>query len=178
MSDGRIGEVYLESTLFRFRTLKGLGEGAIEQLSADELTTTSGTESNSIAVIMQHLHGNMMSRWTKFLTSDGEKPSRDRDQEFELQPDLTREDRMQRWNEGWACLLGAVESLKPEDLAERVRIRGQELFALDAIQRQVAHIGYHVGQIVMLAKDLRGSDWVTLSVARGQSLQYRPSGRD
>jgi hypothetical protein len=128
-------------------------------------------------VLVKHLHGNMMSRWTDFLTSDGEKPWRDRDGEFE--PDtLRRSQLMKRWDEGWACLFDALSKLRPKDLGKPVTVRGSEISALDAILRQLSHYASHVGQIVFLAKQLRGADWRTLSIPRGQSKSYSPKGRD
>ncbi len=172
MSDN-LGTIYLESAIRRFRTHKHLAEGALNQLTDEQLLVTPGDASNSIAVILQRLHGNMISRWTDFLTTDGEKASRDRDGEFVLDPALNREERMRRWEEGWACLFGALESLKPEDLGREVTIRGEALGVLDAIERQVFHIAYHIGQILYAAKILSGEKWKYLSIAPGQSLQYR-----
>jgi hypothetical protein len=164
--------------LYRFRAAKELGDKALAQLSDDDLRWRPDTESNSIAVVIQHLHGNMMSRWTDFLTTDGEKPTRNRDAEF-IEPErVERADLMQKWDEGWACLLSAIESLRPGDLLREVRIRGQELTAVDAILRQLSHVPYHIGQIVYLARMRRGADWKTLSIPRGGSGAYRPERRD
>lgn len=173
-----VGETYLESVRYRFRVHKKLAEGAMEQLSDDQLLFSPGQGSNCIAIILQHLHGNMMSRWTDFLTTDGEKPTRERDAEFVLDSSIDREERMRRWEEGWACLFEAIEPLTPEDLLEKVTIRGATLSVLDAIERQVFHIAYHVGQIVYVARLLSGPDWRYLSVEPGKSKQYRPRGRD
>lgn len=174
----KIAGVVLESALFRFRVLKKLGDGAIAQLEDDGLIQTFGHDQNSIAVIMQHLHGNMMSRWTDFLTSDGEKETRRRDAEFEFDASIGRVERERRWNEGWDCLFAAVESVPPGDITQEVKIRGQGLTAIDAINRQLTHVGYHIGQIVTLARQIKGEDWQTLSVARGASKAYKPVGRD
>lgn len=173
-----IGETYLESALYRFRVHKKLAEDALQQLNDDQLIRSPAAGSNSVAVILQHLHGNMISRWTDFLTTDGEKPTRRRDAEFVLDPSLSREERMRRWEEGWACLFGAVESLAPDDLLREVTIRGAPLGVLDAIERQGFHIAYHIGQILYIAKAFRGGDWRYLSIPPGKSDAYRPRGRD
>lgn len=173
-----VAETYLESVLFRFRGTKALGDKALTQLSEDDFAWTPGPESNSIAVIIQHLHGNMMSRWTDFLTSDGEKDWRNRDGEF-VEPSAADKDALlRRWEDGWACLLCAIESLKPGDLLRGITIRGETMSALDAINRQVAHVSYHIGQIAYLARMRRGDTWQTLSVPRGESKNYIPSKRD
>ena len=173
-----VGAAYLESVLFRFRGAKALGDKALAQLSAADLVWAPGAESNSIAVIVQHLHGNMMSRWTDFLASDGDKPWRDRDGEFVEPGTVDCDGLMRKWEEGWACLLNAIASLKPDDLLSNVTIRGESMGALDAINRQLAHVPYHVGQIVYLARMRKGAAWQTLSIARGESRNYRPSKRD
>lgn len=175
---GDLGAIYLDSALHRFRVHKKLTEAALEQLSDEQFVFTPGESSNSIAVILQHLHGNMISRWTDFLTTDGDKPTRDRDGEFILDPSLTREERMQRWEEGWQSLFSAIEPLQPDDLKRSVTIRGQSLGVLDAIERQVFHIAYHLGQILYVAKMLTGEQWRYLSIAPGKSGDYRPAARD
>lgn len=173
-----LAETYLDSALFRFRGTKSLGDKALAQLDNADLAWIPGSESNSIAVIIQHLHGNMMSRWTDFLTTDGDKPWRDRDGEFVEPSELNRDALLQKWELGWACLLEAIESLEPNDLTRDVSIRGEKMSALDAINRQIAHVAYHVGQIVYLARMRKGSAWQTLSIARGESKNYKPSKRD
>lgn len=173
-----IGATYLDSALFRFRGTKSLGDKALAQLDDADLTWIPDEESNSIAVIIQHLHGNMMSRWTDFLTSDGDKPWRDRDGEFVEPNQFDRDALLKKWENGWACLLEAIKSLKPDDLIRDVVIRGEKMNALDAINRQIAHTAYHVGQIVYLARMRKGNEWQTLSIARGQSKNYTPSKRD
>jgi hypothetical protein len=162
---------YLRDTISRFRFTKNLGDGALAQISEEHLHLAPDAESNSVAVIVKHLWGNMRSRWTDFLTTDGEKPDRHRDTEFEDdQPSKTLV--LERWQEGRACLLGALESLGPADVLRTVTIRAEPLTALSAIQRQLAHVSYHVGQIVYLAKLFRGTQWQSLSVPRGQSEQF------
>lgn len=178
MPQGDVAATFLESALFRFEGLKKLGDGALAQLEIEDLHASPGPESNSIAVILQHLHGNMRSRWTDFLTSDGDKPWRDRDGEFASCPDLTRDQLIGMWEEGWDCLLDALRALRPDQVLAPVVIRGQTLSALDAIHRQLAHYGYHVGQIVYLARMRRGHAWKTLSIPRGGSRNYVPTSRD
>ena len=173
-----LGEFYLDSALFRFRGTKSLGDKALAQLTDADLLWTPNAESNSIAVVIQHLHGNMMSRWTDFLTSDGDKPWRDRDGEFVEPSQLNRDALLKKWENGWACLLRAIESLTSDDLLREITIRGEKLNALDAINRQIAHVSYHVGQIVYLARMRKGTAWQTLSIARGESKNYKPSKRD
>lgn len=172
-----VGAVYLESVSFRFRANKKLAEGGLRQLSDEQLMFAPAPACNSIAVLLQHLHGNMVSRWTDFLTTDGEKPTRDRDAEFILDPSLSRKDRMERWEEGWRCLFDTLASLQPSDLEREVVIRGEKYTVLDAIERQVFHISYHVGQMLYIAKLLKQEGWTYLSIAPGQSRQHR-WGRD
>jgi Protein of unknown function (DUF1572) len=163
---------YLEEVRRQFRGYKRLGEGAIGQLKDEELFVALDPESNSVAVIVKHLAGNMRSRSTDFLTTDGEKPDRDRDQEFELSLETTRAGVMRWWESGWSCVVSAVEALRPEDVERTVTIRGEPHTVLQAINRQVAHYAYHVGQIVFLAKHLRSKDWKSLSIPRGQSEEF------
>lgn len=177
MDTKSIAELFLESTCFRFESLKKLGDGALAQVDGEDLTWAPDTESNSIAVTVKHLHGNMLSRWTDFLTTDGEK-NRDRDGEFEAEGTIDKTELLRRWEEGWRVLLDTLNSLRVEDLTKNVTIRGQELNVIDAIQRQLAHYAYHVGQIVLIAKHRAGARWQSLSIARGQSGEYRPMKRD
>jgi hypothetical protein len=170
-----LGRHYLADALKVFRSYKQLAERAVAQLSDEELFAAIDAESNSVAVIVKHLAGNMRSRWTDFLTSDGEKPDRDRDSEFVIDGQTSREDVMRWWEEGWRVVFGAVEPLRPEDLMRRVPIRGEPHTVVEAINRQLAHYAQHVGQIVFLAKHLRSSDWQTLSIARGQSAKFNAS---
>ena len=143
------------------------------QLKDEELFVTLDPESNSIAVIVKHMAGNMRSRFTDFLITDGEKPDRYRDQEFELSPATTRGDLTKWWAQGWARVFEAIESLKPEDLMLRVTIRGEPHTVLQAVNRQVAHYAYHTGQIVFLAKHLRSGGWRSLSIPRGKSEEFK-----
>ena len=158
-----------------FRAIKATGDGALAQLSLEEMLRIPAPEMNSVATIVKHLRGNMLSRWTDFLTSDGEKTTRDRDGEFES-PASTREEVLAQWEEGWACVLKALDALTPGDLARTVTIRGQAHSVVEAAHRQLQHYAYHVGQIVLLARWCRGTQWQTLSIARGKSKDYSPKG--
>jgi len=171
MSDD-IAAHYLDEARRQFRGHKRLGEGAIAQLTDDQLFVTLDPESNSVAIVVKHLVGNMRSRFTDFLTSDGEKPDRHRDQEFELTAKTTRSEIMQWWEQGWACVFAALDSLTPGDVIRTVYVRHEPHTVLQAVNRQLAHYAYHVGQIVFLAKHLRSTDWKTLSVPRGQSEEF------
>jgi hypothetical protein len=160
---------YLEEVRRQFRGYKKLAEGALAQITDQEMFLALDAESNSAAVIVKHMAGNMRSRFTDFLTSDGEKPDRHRDQEFEVDSGGTRAEVLARWEAGWASLFAAVDALKPEDVMRTVTIRGEPHTVLQALNRQVAHYAYHAGQMVFLAKHLRSQDWKSLSVPRGKS---------
>jgi Protein of unknown function (DUF1572) len=164
---------YLEEARRQMRGHKRLAEGAMAQLKDEELFITLDPESNSIAVLVKHMAGNMRSRFTDFLTTDGEKPDRYRDQEFELSPATTRADLTKWWEEGWARVFAAIEALKPEDVMRTVTIRGEPHTVLQAVNRQIAHYAQHTGQIVFLAKHIRSSAWKTLSIPRGKSESYK-----
>src|SRR6267154_2149209 len=172
MNDQSIGEHYLEDALRRFRDYKKLAECAFEQIDDEHFFRTIDDQSNSIAVNMKHMAGNMISRWTDFLTTDGEKPERDRDMEFEMLPGTTRADLLAYWEKGWKCVFAAVEPLQPDDLLRTIRIRGQDHTVIQAINRQLAHYAYHVGQIVFLAKHFKSSEWQSLSVPRNRSAKF------
>jgi hypothetical protein len=162
---------YLKDSLALFRHYKKLAERAMEQLDDEHLLTVLDEESNSIAIVAKHMSGNMLSRWTDFLTSDGEKPSRRRDLEF-VDPPATREALLAAWEEGWACLFTALEPLAEADLARTVTIRGEPHSVMQAINRQLSHYAYHCGQIVFLAKHLNASEWKALTVPRGKSEDF------
>jgi hypothetical protein len=162
---------YLEDCLALFRQYKGLAERAMAQITDEQLFATLDPESNSIAIIVKHLAGNMRSRWTGFLTTDGEKPDRRRDVEF-IDPPPTRRDVLEAWEDGWKRLFETLESLSEEDLKRTITIRGEAHSAMQAVNRQVAHYGLHVGQIVLLAKHFAGSGWKPVSVPRGQSAEF------
>jgi hypothetical protein len=166
--------MYLEDTRKMLVEYKRLADKAIAQLTdpEKELFFALDKESNSIAVIMKHMAGNMRSRWTDFLTSDGEKPDRMRDQEFELGVAENRERIFQIWESGWKVFLDAIDSLKPEDLMRTVTIRQQPHTVLQAINRQLTHYSSHIGQIIFLAKHIKFSDWKSLSVPRGKSEEF------
>jgi hypothetical protein len=160
--------VVLESVVATFRSTKALADRALEQLGDDDLHRAPTPESNSVAVIVQHVVGNLRSRFTDFLATDGEKPWRDRDSEF-VERGLSRADLLARWEEGWAVLFATLASLSDADLPRTVTVRGEPHTVARALDRQLAHYGYHVGQIVYVARWLRGSAWKTLSVPRGGS---------
>jgi uncharacterized damage-inducible protein DinB len=162
---------YVHDSLAVFRYYKHLAERAIEQVTDDQLTATLDSEMNSISTVVKHMAGNMRSRWTDFLTSDGEKPDRNRDSEF-VDPPCSRESLMALWEEGWSHVFSAMEGLSEEDLERRVTIRGEAHSVMQAINRQIAHYAYHCGQIVMLAKHFRHADWQSLSVPKGQSSEF------
>jgi hypothetical protein len=163
---------FLDDAMLQLRKLKTMAERAIAQIDDDSFFAALEQDENSIALIMKHVAGNMRSRWTDFLTSDGEKPDRNRDQEFELEDADTREHIMGRWEDGWARLFSAVQSLRPDDLAKTVAVRGEAHTVLEAIQRQLTHYAAHVGQVVLLSKHYAGSRWLTLSIPRGHSRDF------
>ena len=162
---------YLEDSISLFRHYKKLAEGAMEQVSDDELFQAFDEEMNSIAIIAKHMAGNMRSRWTDFLTSDGEKPNRNRDSEF-VDPPSTRAELMKMWNQGWDQVFEALEPLSDADMERKITIRGEPHSVMQAINRQIAHYAYHVGQIVFLAKHIKGSDWKSLSVPKNKSGEF------
>lgn len=162
---------YIEDSLSLFRYYKKLGEGAMAQVTDEQLLAALDPEMNSIAQIVKHMAGNMRSRWTDFLTSDGEKPDRHRDSEFE-QPPATRQALMEMWEAGWKCIFTALEPLSDSDLGRTVLIRGEAHSVMQAVNRQLAHYAYHAGQIVFLAKHLQHAGWKSLSVPRGQSGKF------
>ena len=167
----KFSTAYIEDSVSLFRYYKKLAEGAMEQVSDEQLFAALDEEMNSIAIIVKHMAGNMRSRWTDLLTSDGEKPDRNRDTEF-VAPPSTRKDLMQVWNDGWERIFEALEPLSNKDLEREVFIRGEAHSVMQAINRQMGHYAYHVGQIVYLAKHFAGPNWKTLSVPRRQSAEY------
>lgn len=166
-----LGQHYLKNVIAEFRALKKLGERAIAQLADEQFFVTLDPESNSVATLVKHIAGNMRSRWTDLLTSDGEKPDRQRDGEFILDAGTTRAAVSQWWEEGWQCLFTALEALQPDDLLRTVVIRLEDHTVVQAINRQLTHYATHVGQLIFLAKHLKSTAWQTLSVPRGQSEQ-------
>ena len=166
-----MNKIFLDSAIRRLRYYKDLGDKTFAQLNDEDFHFTPAEECNSIAIIIQHMHGNMLSRWTDFLTSDGEKDWRTRDAEFEQQP-LNKEQLLKLWEEGWKCFFDAVTALSAADFEKTVYIRSQPLSVVDAINRQLAHYPYHVGQIIYAAKIITNKNWQNLSVPRGKSAEY------
>ena len=162
---------YLDSAKRQFMMYKTLGEKAIAQIDDKELNWQANEDSNSIVSIVKHLWGNMLSRWTDFLTTDGEKPWRQRDAEFE-QEVLDREALMKKWNEGWQCVFDALNSITDDDLEKIIYIRNEGHTILEAINRQIAHYSYHVGQIVYISKLRSKEEWKSLSIPRNKSNEY------
>jgi hypothetical protein len=169
-----LGITMIEDTLLTFRRQKELAERALSQVDDQDFFRTIDAESNSIAIIVKHVGGNLKSRWTDFLTTDGEKPERDRDGEFLVADETNRRAIMGIWEAGWAALFNSFSLLRPADLLATVHVRGESLTAVAAMHRSVAHIAQHVGQIVLLAKHYRATDWKTLSIPRGQSQTWHP----
>jgi methionyl-tRNA formyltransferase len=162
-----LGNLFLDTVKEEFSRIKVRAEKAIAQVREDrQLHAKPDAESNSIASIVTHLSGNMLSRWTDFLTTDGEKPSRRRDAEFEPPETMTRTELLAAWEKGWACLFNAVDALTPADLGATVRVKGEEFSVLEAIVRQFSHYASHIGQIVFLAKHLEWERWQSLSIPR------------
>ncbi len=168
---------YVTDAVRQFRKLKDLAERARAQVTDEDLFTRLDEESNSIAIIMKHMAGNMRSRWTDFLTSDGEKPDRNRDREFVIEEGDTRDRIVERWNAGWRCLFEALAPLSAGDLDRTVLIRGEPHSVIEAINRQLTHYAYHVGQIVFLAKHYGANTWQSLSIPRGKSEESNAAMR-
>jgi hypothetical protein len=166
-----IEQIFLDSVIKRFNEYKNLGEKTFEQLREEEMHFQPNEASNSIAVIIQHLHGNMLSRWTNFLTEDGEKEWRKRDDEFEVHL-FSKQQLIDKWEEGWKVFLNALESLTAADLSKSITIRSQPLNVMDAINRQMAHYSYHVGQIVYLGRWMKQSEWKSLSIPKNKSNEF------
>lgn len=165
------GNVYLKVVLERFKNVKELGDKTINQLSEDNIHWILNEESNSIAVIVKHLSGNMVSRWSDFLTSDGEKSYRNRDQEFE-NTISSKQELIAIWEKGWNIFFDTLSDLREQDLLKNIYIRSESHTVIDAIERQMAHYAYHVGQIVYIGKQLKDKDWKSLSIPKGQSEEY------
>jgi len=169
---------FLADALAVFRKYKKLAEDTMAQLDDAEFFAQIDAEANSVAVIVKHLVGNMRSRWTDFLTTDGEKPDRERDAEFEIEAGATRAEVSEWWEAGWRCVFEAVEPLNSSDLARTVFIRGEPHTVVKAINRQLTHYAYHVGQIVLLAKHFKSEQWQSLSIPRGRSEVFNQAMRD
>ena len=175
MSTEAIVQNYLDDAIASLKTAKKLADKAVAQMKDDELFVTLDEESNSVAVIMKHMAGNMFSRWTDFLTSDGEKPDRNRDMEFVIESNTTKADVLDYWERGWACVFAALEPLTLADFEKTVMIRAEAHTIVQAINRQLMHYSYHIGQIVYLAKHFRSTEWTSLSVPRNKSAEFNAS---
>ncbi len=169
-----IKRIFLDSVIKRFKDQKELGDKTFDQLNDQQMHVSPNEASNSIAVIVQHLHGNMLSRWTNFLTEDGEKSWRQRDDEFEVHH-FSKEQLIDKWNEGWKVFLNSLESLEEDDLLITITIRNQALTVVDAINRQMTHYSYHVGQIVYLGRWMKDGEWKSLSIPKGASQEFNNS---
>ena len=172
MSSEAIVQNYLDDARSAMRAYKKLADKAIAQLKNDEFFITLDAESNSVAIVMKHMAGNMISRWTDFLTSDGEKPNRNRDMEFVIEQHTTKDDVIVYWERGWKCVFDALQPLSPEDCEKKVMIRGEEHTIVQAINRQLMHYAYHIGQIVFLAKHYRSAEWTSLSIPKNRSTDF------
>lgn len=171
-----IGKEFLNTAIRRLKYYKDLGDKTFAQLNDEQMHYAPNEESNSIAVIVQHISGNMLSRWTNFLTEDGEKEWRQRDDEFEIHQ-WTKQQVIDIWEKGWTCFFDTLASLKEEDLLKTVTIRQEALTAIDAINRQLAHYPYHIGQIIYVGKEIMNNDWKNLSIPRGDSVKYNSSDK-
>jgi hypothetical protein len=171
-SEHRINDKYLVDIIRTFKNYKALGEAALAQASDDAVHARLDPDANSIAVIVKHLAGNLRSRFADLLTTDGEKPDRDRDAEFEMDAEVPREALVAWWNEAWSVALAQLESLTPDDLARTIFIRGEPFLVVEALNRLATHAAYHVGQIVLLAKHDAGPRFTSLSIPKGQSKQH------
>lgn len=171
-TDADVRKAYLQDIIRTFRNYKALGERAMAQTPDASLFTELDANSNSIAITVKHIGGNLRSRFRDFLTSDGEKPDRNRDAEFELAAPASRADLMRWWDEGWSTVLSALESLTPDDMARTVHIRNEAFLVVEALNRSVAHTAYHVGQIVYLARHFAGPAWTSLSIPKGASAGF------
>ncbi|CAN5547999.1 DUF1572 domain-containing protein [soil metagenome] len=167
-----LAQTYLDSIKKEFTNTKKLADKAMVQISDEDFFFEPNEQSNSIATIIKHMHGNMISRWTEFRTTDGEKPTRNRDTEFESIFYTDKDDILEKWETGWKCFNDALYSVKTEDLENIILIRGEEYSILGALERQVAHYAYHVGQIVYLARFLAKKNWVSLSIPKGKSEEF------
>ncbi len=169
---GTLAENYLRSCIKEFKGLKELGEKTFSQIKDEDFFWSPDEESNNIAIIVRHLSGNMISRWTDFLTTDGEKENRNRDEEFERLFYTDKDDVIFRWEKGWKCVFVAIDALAEEDLLKEVFIRKQKHSVIEAINRQLAHYAYHIGQIVYIGKYIESTSWKSLSIPRGKSKEF------
>jgi hypothetical protein len=169
---GTFAPTYYDEVRRGFRGYKRLADGGLAQLSDQDFFHAPDSESNSAAAIVKHIAGNLRSRWQDFLTADGEKPDRNRDQEFVIEPGLTRQELMRRWEESFNLVFDTITSLTPEDFSRTVTIRGEPHTILQAMNRSLMHTAYHVGQILFLGKHLRGAEWTMLSIPKGKSAEF------
>jgi hypothetical protein len=175
-----LGAAYFDEARRSFRGYKRLADKALEQVDEQQFFYVPDPESNSLAQLVKHISGNMLSRWTDFLTTDGEKPDRDRDQEFVIGPTDTRADLMRRWEAGFSTVFETLQSLASQDIMRTVYVRSEPHTVLQATNRSLAHVSHHIGQILFLAKMVRGSEWQCLSIPRGKSAEFnarRPEDR-
>lgn len=172
-----IAEQYLSGTRAEFARLKDAADRALAQVGDEAWFRPIDAETNSLAVLVKHMAGNLTSRWTDLLTTDGEKPDRDRDAEFEIRTTDTRAALTAAWEAGWATLFAALDAIRAEDVGAVVHVRSERLTLIEATQRQLAHAANHVGQIILLARHFRGGDWRTLTVPRGESQAYTEAAR-
>lgn len=166
-----IAKIFLDSVIKRLNYYKDLGDKTLAQLNVEQLHWQPAGEPNSIYLIIKHLSGNMLSRWTNFLTTDGEKPERNRDNEFE-EDAASQEEVLETWEKGWKCMMDTLQSLQPGDLEKTVNIRNEPHIVLDAINRQLSHVPYHVGQIVYIGKMIQKESWQSLSIPKGKSQDF------
>jgi hypothetical protein len=176
--ENHFGKNFLMSSIKEFEDLKKLGDKSFAQIKDEDFFFQPDEETNSIAIIVRHMNGNMLSRWTDFLASDGEKEWRRRDEEFEKLFYTDKDDIIERWEKGWKCVFDALKSLTADDLMKTVYIRTQPHTVIEAINRQLTHYGYHVGQIVYMAKHLARSNWDSLSIPRGKSAEFNSVMQD
>ncbi len=169
-----VGKEFITSANKRLKYYKDLGDKTFEQLNDWDFHYQPNEESNSIAIIIQHMTGNMLSRWTNFLDEDGEKEWRQRDDEFAIH-DYNKQQLLDLWEKGWACFFTALDSIKKKELKLTILIRKEPLSVIDAINRQLAHYPYHIGQIIHIAKTIKGKNWKNLSIAKGESQTYNDS---
>jgi len=169
---------YLDEIRRQMKAYKRLADGALAQVTEEEFFRELDPESNSLAVLVKHMAGNLRSRFTDFLTSDGEKPDRNRDQEFEVAVGTTRKEALGAWEDGWKVLFDTLAALKPDDVMRKVTIRGEPHTVLQALNRSLAHMAQHTGQIVFLAKHFKSTQWKTLSVPRGESKEFEARMRE
>lgn len=167
-----IESIFLDSAIKRLSDCKQLGDKTLAQLSEEQLRWQPAGEPNSIYLIIKHLSGNMLSRWTDFLNSDGEKPTRNRDVEFEDDDSASKQEILDIWEAGWSCMLNTLRSLQPDDLEKTITIRSEPHIVLDAINRQLVHVPYHVGQIVYIGKMIAKENWQSLSIPKGKSQEF------